>query len=156
MRLVPMTQQEYDAWMDDDIREFAEDKVKSGAWQPEDALERSRQTFSRLLPDGLATKDHCLYRLQDEAANRKVGMIWVAVIDTGGKPTAYIYDIVVDEDQRGKGYGKQAMLAVEETVRALGLDTIGLHVFGHNAIARDLYLKVGYEITDYNMAKKIE
>jgi ribosomal protein S18 acetylase RimI-like enzyme len=155
MRLVPMTQPEYDRWLEKSVGEYAADKVKAGAWQPGDALERSAKEFAHLLTDGVHSKDQHLYMLEDEATGKKVGMIWVAAVNWG-KPIAFIYDIVVDEDQRGKGYGKQAMLALEDVVRGLGLDEIGLHVFGHNTIARDLYLKVGYEITDINMVKKLK
>jgi len=155
MRLTPMTPAGFDAWLAHAVGDYADDKIRSGAWLPDEALERSRLEFAALLPDGLATRDHHLYTLEDEAAGKAVGMIWVAVV-SWGKPMAFIYDIVVDEDERGKGYGKQAMLALEDVVRGLGLDSIGLHVFGHNAIARDLYLKVGYEITDINMVKKLK
>src|SRR5512138_3275462 len=155
MRLAPMTQTEYDHWIEQSIKDYAEDKIKAGTWQPADALERSAEDFRKLLPDGLGSKDQYLFMLEDEAAGKKVGMIWVAVVNWG-KPKAFIYDFVVDEDQRGKGYGKQAMLALEDVVRGLGLDEIGLHVFGFNTIARDLYLKVGYEITDLHMVKKIK
>jgi ribosomal protein S18 acetylase RimI-like enzyme len=155
MRLVPMTQAEYDRWIEQSIKDYAEDKIKSGTWLPDEALERSAADFHRLLPDGLDSKDQHLYRLEDETAAKKVGMIWVASVNWG-KPMAFIYDVIIDEDQRGKGYGKQAMLALEDVVRGMGLDEIGLHVFGHNTIARDLYLKAGYEITDISMAKKLK
>ena len=154
MRLVPMTQAEYDRWIEQSIKDYAEDKVRAGTWQPADALDRSAADHKQLLPDGLQSKGQHLYTLEDEAAGKKVGMIWFAEVNWG-KPLAFIYDIVVDADQRGKGYGKQAMLALEDKVRELGVDRIGLHVFGFNTVARDLYLKVGYEITDYNMEKKL-
>jgi ribosomal protein S18 acetylase RimI-like enzyme len=59
----------------------------------------------------------------------------------------------VDEKYRGRGYGKQAMLLIEEKARELGLKSIGLHVFGVNQAARNLYEAVGYEITSLNMKK---
>ena len=36
-----------------------------------------------------------------------------------------------------------------------GLETLALHVFGHNPGARALYEKLGYEITNINMAKHL-
>ncbi len=155
MRLVPMTEAEYDRYLEKAVREYADDKVKAGTWNPENALELSARDFKHLLPDGVHSQGQHLFMLEDEAAGKKVGMIWVAEVNWG-KPLAFIYDIVVDEGQRGKGYGKQAMLALEDVVRGLGLDEIGLHVFGHNTIARDLYLKVGYEVTDLHMVKKLK
>ena len=37
------------------------------------------------------------------------------------RPQGFIFDIMVDEGQRGKGYGKQALLALE-VVAGLGYD----------------------------------
>ena len=47
------------------------------------------------------------------------------------------------------------MTALEETVRALGLDEIRLHVFGHNGAARALYRKLGFVETNVMMAKQL-
>jgi ribosomal protein S18 acetylase RimI-like enzyme len=107
------------------------------------------------LPDGVATKDHTLYDIEDEALGSKVGMIWLGRIMQGTKPAMFIYDFVIDEAHRRKGYGEQALLAAEVQAKALGYDTIALHVFGHNHAARALYEKLGYEITNVNMAKKL-
>jgi RimJ/RimL family protein N-acetyltransferase len=156
MRLRPMTQAEYDAWLDEEIKGYAQDKVDAGTWLAEEALERSAESFRSLLPAGLASPDQYLFTMEDEAAGRSVGTIWLGKTAREGKSKAFIYDIVVDETERGKGYGKQAMLLIEDEARKLGLTEIGLHVFGHNAIARDLYLKVGYEITDYVMSKSLK
>jgi len=82
-------------------------------------------------------------------------MIWLGRIMQGTKPAMFIYDFVIDEAHRRKGYGEQAMLAAEVQATALGYDTIALHVFGHNHAARALYEKLGYEITNINMAKKL-
>jgi len=56
---------------------------------------------------------------------------------------------------RGKGYGKQTMLLIEEKARELGLKSIGLHVFGVNTVARNLYEGLGYEISSLNMQKQL-
>ena len=49
---------------------------------------------------------------------------------------------VIDEAHRRQGYGEQAMLAAEVQAKALGYDTIALHVFGHNHAARALTIPV--------------
>jgi ribosomal protein S18 acetylase RimI-like enzyme len=73
----------------------------------------------------------------------------------GGQTFAFIYDIIIFEEYRRRGYGEATMLAVEEKVREQGLNSIALHVFGHNHAAKTLYEKIGYEITDINMMKKV-
>ena len=155
LRLVPMSEATYQAYLEVTVREYAEDKIKAGNWQPEEALERSAQEFRKYLPDGVATKGNTLYDIEDEALGIKVGMIWLGRIMQGTKPAMFIYDFVIDEAHRRKGYGGQAMLAAEVQAKALGYDTIALHVFGHNHAARALYEKLGYEITNVNMAKKL-
>ena len=44
------------------------------------------------------------------------------------KNTLFIYDIVIEEHRRGKGYGKAALLLLEDRARALGKRRIALHV----------------------------
>jgi ribosomal protein S18 acetylase RimI-like enzyme len=47
------------------------------------------------------------------------------------------------------------MRALEGEAKRLGFKKLGLHVFGHNMIARGLYEKLGYAITNLNMAKSL-
>jgi ribosomal protein S18 acetylase RimI-like enzyme len=155
VRLAPMKATEYQTYLNISIREYAEEKVQAGNWQPEEAQERSAKEFQQLLPEGVATKDNFLYDIQDEALDNTVGMIWLARMMQGTKPIMFIYDFRIDEAHRRKGYGEQAMLAAEVQAKALGYDTLALHVFGHNHAARALYEKLGYEITNLNMAKKL-
>jgi ribosomal protein S18 acetylase RimI-like enzyme len=70
-------------------------------------------------------------------------------------PSAVIYDFVVYEEFRRRGYGRQTLTALEEKAKELGLDTISLHVFGHNQSAIALYQQAGYETTSLYMAKKL-
>jgi RimJ/RimL family protein N-acetyltransferase len=48
------------------------------------------------------------------------------------------------------------MLAIEEKARELGLQSIELHVFAHNAVAMALYEKIGYEVKSQNMTKALD
>ena len=152
-KLIPMTQAEYEVFLERTIPEYAEDKVRSGDWAESEALERSRREFLADLPQGIQSKNQYLYTLYDD--DQAVGLIWLrANVD---RPTrdGFILELYVDEEQRGKGYGKQAMLLIEEKARELGLKSIGLHVFGSNKAARNLYEAVGYEITSLNMSKRL-
>lgn len=153
-QLVPMTQSEYDEYLKHIIPDYAADNVRAGYWHESEALEKSRQQIEGLLPQGLQSKDHYIYSLFD--GDQKVGMIWLkANVDRPGKD-GFIFDVIVDDQFRGKGYGKQIMALIEEKARELGLKSIGLHVFGYNTVAKHLYDSVGYEVTSYNMIKKLE
>jgi RimJ/RimL family protein N-acetyltransferase len=152
-KLVPMNQAEYDAFLEQAVPEYAADNVRAGYWDEAEALERSRKEFETLLPKGLQSEHHYLYTLYDE--ENAVGLIWMrANIDRPAK-SGFIFDLRINERFRGKGYGKQAMVLIEEKARELDLKSIGLHVFAYNKVAKNLYENIGYEISSLNMIKKL-
>lgn len=155
IRLVPMTENEFEAYVAHDIAVYAEVNIKAGYWNTAEALDKSRAEHQRLLPDGLATRDHHLFTIEDAGHNEKVGTIWLAVDREAAVPAGFIYDLFIDEPFRRKGFATQAMLALEEKAKELGLITLRLHVFVHYDVARSLYEKLDYEVTSLNMAKRL-
>jgi RimJ/RimL family protein N-acetyltransferase len=159
VQLLPMTPAEYESWLANKIRAYADEKAQAGSWEAADALERSAEEHRELLPDGLATKDNHLFTIWAEgeagAGPVAVGILWLAA-PPWKPPLAFVYDFIIFERYRRRGYAGPALQALEDKVRSLGLDTIGLHVFGHNHAARALYEKAGYEVTDVNMAKRVK
>jgi len=153
VRLVPMTESEFEIYLEKAIPEYAADKAGAGDWSEEEALERSRQSYTALLPQGVNTENHYLYRVQLEESGEKIGVIWMK--DEAPRQQGFIFDIVLDKAQRGKGYGKQTMLALEKIAQGMGLEALALHVFAYNAPAMKLYEKLGYEVTSQNMTKKL-
>lgn len=152
-KLVPMTQAEYDVYIERLITDYAADNVRTGYWSEEEALERSRKQTESLLSQGLQTVDRYLYALYD--GDIAVGMIWLrAELDRPIK-SGFIFDVEVKEEFRGKGYGKQAMLLIEEKARELGIKRMGLHVFGYNQVAKKLYEGIGYTVSSLNMLKDL-
>lgn len=155
VHLVPISQEEFQPWLDNAIAEYAHDKAQAGNWPAAEAIERSAQEFAQLLPAGPATPGQHLFSIRADDQPSSVGVIWFSETSYGGQPVAFVYDFVIFEPFRRRGYGEQALRAVEAEVRALGLGSIGLHVFGHNHAARALYEKVGYSVTNVNMAKQL-
>ncbi|MCI4372950.1 MAG: GNAT family N-acetyltransferase [Thermoplasmata archaeon] len=159
LRFVPLAQPEYDRWWASSIREYAEEHVKSGNWTAEEAAAKSEGEFRKLLPQGTATPGHYLFGVEDPAEHNLVGVVWFRA-DRGPEaplpPVLFIYDLIVFEAHRGKGYGTQAMGLIEDQARLLGFDTISLHVFGHNTVALSLYRKLGYAATNLLMSKKLD
>ncbi len=150
-----MTEAEFEGYLETAIRIYAEEKVKAGNWSAEDALEKSERDFLLLLPQGVASEGQYLFSIRDAVTDETVGMIWFAVQERVRQPSAFIYDFSVDEAFQGRGYGKGALFALENEVRALGLSTVSLHVFGHNHTALTLYQRMGYETTNINMSKRL-
>lgn len=148
--LEPIQQEDFERFLEQGIREYAADHVRNGNWPAEGALERSRKEFESLLPDGIQSPHQYLWSITDDG-EKKVGVLWVQVKD--GK--AFIYDFVIDEAFRGRGFGKQALAAMEEKLNAMDVESVGLHVFGDNLGAQELYKKVGFQITGIHMQKKL-
>lgn len=140
--LRPMTQPEYAAWLAAIIPAYAEDKVASGQWAEDAALELSKKEYGELLPQGTETPDNHLFTILDEKA-ALVGVLWFAVKTKSNARIAFIFDVTVLEARRRQGHAKRALLALEAEVRNLGLSGIALHVFGHNTAAQALYAKLG-------------
>ena len=150
--LRPLSKAEFETYLEGAIQDYAQEHVTAGNWQAAEALDRARQEFQQLLPDGVASQNQHLFTVLNEAAE-PVGMIWFAV--QGTPPSAFIYDFRIHDQFQRRGYGQQAMTAIEARVKELGLARIGLHVFGHNHAARALYEKMGYQVTNVLMEKKI-
>jgi ribosomal protein S18 acetylase RimI-like enzyme len=150
-----MSQPEYEKWRRSSIASYAEENVAAGSWSREEAAARSEKEFAELLPDGLATPgNHLLSVVRPDGAS-PVGVVWFAVREDGGRRYAFVYDFLIFEEHRRKGHGTQALLLLDGRVRAMGIDSISLHVFAHNAAARGLYEKAGYRETDVMMTKTL-
>jgi ribosomal protein S18 acetylase RimI-like enzyme len=153
IKLIPMTQPEFEKFLDHSIPDYAAENVKAGYWSQEESLEKSREQFNQLLPQGLQSENHHLFSVYEEDAS--IGFIWLRANINRPTKDGFIFQLWLDEKVRGKGYGKQAMLLLEEKARELGLRSIGLHVFASNSVARGLYEKLGYEVSSLNMTKSI-
>jgi ribosomal protein S18 acetylase RimI-like enzyme len=150
IRLEPMTRSEFEKFLAVSVETYAKEKTLSGNWTEEESLDKAKEEFSKLLPEGVSSANNYLYTIFDEDLD--AGVIWLAKkTDEAG----FIYEIRIYDEYQGKGYGKAAMKEIEVKARELGMKKIGLHVFGHNKVARSLYEKIGYETTNVNMVKHI-
>ena len=153
--LIPMTEQEFKTYLDTTLAEYAQEHVKAGNWSAEEAQEQAERQVQQMLPDGLATENQFFFTVKDADTLALVGILWFAIRKRGGKQQAFVFDIRIDEAFRRQGYGTATFMAMEEMVKEKGLDTITLHVFGHNHPARAMYHKLGYVETDVIMAKDL-
>jgi ribosomal protein S18 acetylase RimI-like enzyme len=149
-----MNDEQFSAFIDTSIADYAADKVSSGQWAEAQSLELSRKELEELLPQGLKTPENYLFSVLDEHGT-SVGTLWIGVKEFAGKRSAYIYDVWISPSFRRRGHATRALLAAEEEARKLGFSGIGLHVFGHNVAARTLYEALGYRTTNINMFKTL-
>jgi ribosomal protein S18 acetylase RimI-like enzyme len=153
--LAPMSEEVFAAFVAMSVKGYADDNVAAGRWTADEALALSRAEFSRLLPQGLATPDHHLYEIRDEAGGTPVGFLWFATVTRGNTKVAYVYQLEVHREFRRRGHARAAFLAMESLAAAMGLSSIGLHVFGHATGAQALYSSLGYQVTGINMQKRL-
>ena len=129
VRLVPMTPAEFEAFLEHDIREYAQERVRAGYWSETEAMARSRKEHRGLLPDGLKSRYHHIYTIQETGNGEAVGVLWLKTNLDSSRASGFIFDLEIHEPYRRKGYARQAMLELENVARDMGLKQLGLHVF---------------------------
>ncbi len=153
--LSPMSDLFFVQFLENMADDYARENVKSGRWPEENARARSRGEIARLLPQGTATPDNYLFEIKTHN-DTTAGYIWFAVSERQGERSAFIYEVSVYEEFRRQGHARAAFLQLEEKVRELGLQSIGLNVFYHNSAAQALYRGLGYAPTNLTMVKALK
>ncbi|MFH9724784.1 GNAT family N-acetyltransferase [Streptomyces sp. NPDC017254] len=149
----PMAEAEYVVWQARAKAAFAQSWIDRGV--PEDqARAKSESSYTKHLPEGLATPGAAIHVVVRDG--RPAGHLWTGRIELEpGRWAAFVYDIEVDEGQRGHGYGRALMLLAERVAREAGENLLGLHVFAGNTPAIRLYESLGYRTTHVNSAKEL-
>ena len=147
--LRPLREDEFPTWDAAHRREYLRGLVEHVGMPPEEARAKVERDLAAVLPDGLATAGTHVWAV--EADGRGVGTIYLGVRDGG----AWLYDITIAAPERGRGYGRAAMLALEDEVRALGFERLALNVWGGNEVARGLYRSLGYAEDSVHMSKPV-
>jgi RimJ/RimL family protein N-acetyltransferase len=157
LRFVAMDAAGFAAWKQRAVPAFAADKIASGDWPQAGALQRSQAGFDALLPMDENTPGQHLGHLVD-ADGRAIGWAWIHIgpeIEGAVERNAFLYDFGIVAALRGKGLAREALAAVEARAHELGATRLGLHVFGHNHVARHLYERAGFMVTDLNLSKPL-
>ena len=154
--LRPMTQDEFDRLLPAVIDSFAAKLLEAGhATSPEDAKTQTLAQIEQLLPEGINTSWMLLLGAEAETGDI-VGQIWLSLPGTAARPdTAWVYNVEVSSEHRGKGYGRAIMLAAEQELTKRGVERLGLNVFGTNRTAIALYDSLGFAVTSQQMSKPL-
>jgi len=148
----PMTQAEFEEWQRALARRFADERIASGSWAAEGAFERALFGNATLLPNGLETEGMLILKAV-RPDGTPVGRLWIGKHPQGVAGSAFLYDIEVEPEFRGAGYGRALLAAAEEAVRARGWTEMQLNVFADNPVAVDLYASSGYAVVSQQMRK---
>jgi ribosomal protein S18 acetylase RimI-like enzyme len=153
LRVREMTAAEFAAFREQAIRGYAEEHVRAGNWSPSEAQRLAAEETDELLPQGVDTPGTLLL-VGETGDGEVVGVAWVE-LQHRRTTGAWIYDIEIKPEQRGRGLGRALLRAVESAVEARGVGSIALHVFGQNTVAQQLYRSSGYEVTSMSMRKPL-
>ncbi len=149
----PMTDDEAGAYVAIALEGYIEQRIASGE-RPDVARRRAAEETEALFPGGSPAEGHLLYRVLDDDG-REVGNLWIGPHQSGPPDAFWVWDVEIDEGHRGRGLGRAAMLLAEQEARAHGATELGLNVFGHNTVARNLYESIGYQARAVTMAKRL-
>ena len=144
-----LREDEYAGWDAAHRAEYGRGLIEHVGMPQKDAEAKVARDVAFVLPDGLATANTRIWAVEHDG--RKVGTVFLGVREGG----AWLYDITIDAGERGQGYGRAAMTALEAEVRTLGYDTVALNVWGANEVARALYRSLGYAEESVHMRKQL-
>ncbi|MEV4507276.1 GNAT family N-acetyltransferase [Streptomyces klenkii] len=148
-----MTEAEYPGWRAESRAGYIQDWADRGVPAAE-ARAKAEADEHTLLPGGVHTEGTVLRVLTHRGS--AVGRLWAALRDTGpGGADAFVFDVGVTPEHRGRGHGRSLMLLAEAEMLTLGARVLGLNVFAGNVPALRLYESLGYAPTAYHLYKPL-
>lgn len=133
------------------ITEYARDLAESRKCSLEEGLVRSTEQIDSTLSNGIDTPSNRLNIMTAEEGDIVFGYLWITV----SEKTAWVYDIYIHPEWRGKGYGRAALEEMNRRLFSEGIVEIGLRVATNNGRAKKLYEKLGFEMTGFNLSKRL-
>ena len=80
--------------------------------------------------------------------------LWFCTRHYSGK-SVELDHVIIDENYRNKGVGKEFMIWIENYVKDKGYETIELNTYVQNYPSHKFYYNLGFEILGYHFLKKI-
>ena len=112
-----MTETEFASWRDIAIDQHGAQLSRAAGKYLDAAVEESRVLLSNVLPNGLRTDGMSLFAITEGDA--RIGWMWLGA--SPSDPAAgFVFDIIIEAEARGRGYGRAAMLAAEQFFRSQG------------------------------------
>ncbi len=151
VELLLKSKEEAKQFIDSSMTDYTKEIAKTYDLSLEEAeVISKRQLHQALNAKGTETE---VFTIVDASLNTGVGGIWISLNPTKNK--VFVYQILINEKDRGKGYGKASLQQLDQYCKQKNYKQIELSVFGWNKVAFDLYLKSGYEIVRVAMKKVI-
>lgn len=152
--LVPMPAARFPLWLEQSVAEYAADLMSLGRSRA-DAERVATRGMAESFPGGETQPGHHVFEVV-EAGGRVVGYLWIGASVGGSDREWWLWDIFINEQDRGRGLGTEAMIEAEGFALGQGVASVGLSVFGFNAAAQRLYEELGYRVTSIKMTKALD
>lgn len=138
-------------WLQRSRAGYIEERLAAGDTLDE-AEAHAKASLATTFPEGRPSPGQMAGRVFRDG--EPVGELWIGPV--GEDPRRWwVWDVVIDDTRRRRGYGRKTMMLAEELAAAHGATSIGLNVFAHNAIARRLYQSLGYQDVSIQMRKSL-
>jgi GNAT superfamily N-acetyltransferase len=136
------------------LERYAQDIARNYNRPIDEVRVEAKKQVKQILYHDLSTKGHFLYSVLKRKTGEAVGLVWFKVDEA--KKSAFLYDILVHETYRGKGYSRKTLELLETKLRHMGITQLGLYVFGHNRVAIKLYKTQGFHTASLNCRRTSE
>jgi ribosomal protein S18 acetylase RimI-like enzyme len=150
-----MQEREFADYKSQTLGRYAEQLETEGV-DPETAYALAIDAIDKLLPLQHETPGHHLFTLKSVEESESVGYLWLGKDPAAGPHSAYIYEIFVHPEFRGRGVGTAALREAERWAAQAGKTTLALNVFWHNEGARRLYARFGFAADRVRMSKSVD
>ena len=138
---VPFSLDDFLRYKAKSIDEYARDLIVSGKSTEPSAVKDASDELNEILPNGFETPNQFFNHILNTQGDN-VGFIWFGC----GENDVFIFDFAIHQNQREKGYGRNALHELERIAQEKGITEISLHVFDYNTVAFALYASMGYQV----------
>lgn len=135
---------------------YGNDLAENYGYSLEQAVEIADQKLMDSFPNGVETAEHemCCIEFGVNDASQLVGYLWYKILESD--KTAFIYDFYVFDGFRGCGIGTLVFAELEQVLKVKGIEFLNLRVAHDNDRAKKLYERLAFNVTGYNMTKKLK
>ena len=108
---------------------------------------------ARQYVEDILTSENIHFFIAELDNKQIIGMLTIGTYDILTGKKVWIEDVVVDESQRGKGFGKEMVKFAIEYSETLGAASVALTSRPSRVEANELYKKLGFVLHETNVYK---
>ena len=147
--LAPMTALELERFIQQEIADYAEQRVSEGWWGRKEACARACDDLAKVVEwerQAVTAERQHLWTAVN-VTGVPVGWLWVKLAPAGPwSNRAFLCQMTVAPEFRCQGYGRAMLEALEVLLAGEGIEDLSLNVCESNLPAQHLYTSAGYEL----------